>query len=206
MNDMRHFILLSFFAVFLLAGCGTQKEVIKKYYIIEAPNDSASVYAESTPPLDAWCEIADVGVYPAFNSRRIVLRDESHQVRYFGNHEWAVSPANFLTPIIIDFLAGNEVFTRVAARFWERVPDYRLQSTIFNLEVVTTNNKSFEAHLNLKFDLVDVHTDAIALTHSADRRLLLEEKDLNLLASAISEIFHEELGNFSFEIKETLPK
>lgn len=203
---MRQYILLSFFAAILMAGCGTQKEVIKKYYILEAPDDSTSVYSGSPVPLEAWCEVADVEIYPAFNSRRIALRDESHQIRYFGNHEWAVSPSNFLTPIIIDFLAGNKVFTRVAARFWERIPDYRLQTTIYNLEVVTTNTKSFEAHLNLKFDLIDVNTDAIVLTHSADRRSLLEEKELNLLASAISDIFHEELGDFSIEIKETLPK
>ncbi|MFW6352368.1 MAG: ABC-type transport auxiliary lipoprotein family protein [Bacteroidota bacterium] len=203
---MRQYILLSFLAAVILASCGTQKEVIKKYYIIEAPNDSTSINKESTPLLDAWCEVADVAVYPAFNSRRIVLRDESHQIRYFGNHEWAVTPDNFLTPMIIDFLAANKVFTRVGARFWERVPDYRLQTTIFNLEVVTNKKNSFDAHLNLKIDLIDVETDAIVLTHSSDRKLLLDEKDLNLLASAISDIFYQELGNFSVQIKETLQK
>jgi uncharacterized lipoprotein YmbA len=202
---MRHYILFCFFAAFFLMSCGSQKEVIKKYYVIEAPDDSTKVTPLSTIPLEAWCEVKDVEVYPTFNTRRIVLRDESHQVRYFGNHEWAVSPADFLTPIIIDFLAEKRVFSRVAARFWERIPDYRVQTTIYNLEV-NSSNKTFEAHLDLKFDLIDVKTDAIVLTHSADRKSVLEKRNLNLLASEISNIFHEELEVFSVQLKKTLPK
>ncbi|WP_291857003.1 ABC-type transport auxiliary lipoprotein family protein [Marinilabilia sp.] len=203
---MRQIILFSLVTIFFLSGCGTQKETIKKYYVIESLNDSTIAMTDSLPTMDAWCEVAEVEVYPAFDTRRIVLRDESHQVRYFGNHEWAVSPADFLTPIIIDFLAGYKVFARVDDRFWERNPDYSFQTTVFNLEVVSTKRKTFEAHLKLKFDLIDVSTDAILLTHNADRKSELKERDLNLLAAEISQIFIDELSSFSIQIEKNLSK
>jgi uncharacterized lipoprotein YmbA len=201
---MKQVILFGLITALFLAGCGSQKEAIKKYYVIESLNDTTSAAPDSLPAIDAWCEVDEVQVYPAFDTRRIVLRDESHQIRYFGNHEWAVSPADFLTPIIIDYLAENKVFARVADRFWERNPDYRLQTTVFNLEVVSSKRKSFEAHLNLKFDLIDVKTDAILLTHNADRKSELTERDLNLLAAEISQIFNEELTGFSIQIEKNL--
>lgn len=203
---MKHIILFGLVTALFLAGCGSQKEAIKKFYVIESLNDSTLAVSDSLPKMNAWCEVNEVQVYPAFDTRRIVLRDESHQVRYFGNHEWAVSPADFLTPIIIDYLAGNKVFARVADRFWERNPDYRLQTTVFNLEVVSSKRKTFEAHLNLKFDLIDAKTDAILLTHNADRKSELKERDLNLLAAEISQIFNDELTSFSFQIEQTLSK
>lgn len=203
---MRRTILLSLITAFLAAGCGSQKEAIKRYYVIESLNDSTMVSTDSMHQSDAWCEVKEVEVYPAFDTRRIVLRDNSHQVRYFGNHEWAVPPAEFLTPIIIDYLAESGTFARVAARFWERTPDYRLQTTIFNLEVVSSQRKTFEAHLHLRFDLIDIGTDAILLTHNADRKSTLQERDLNLLASEISLIFNEELAAFAAKTQETLSK
>lgn len=203
---MKYLLLTSILCAVILSSCGSQKEVIKKYYVIESPEDSLTVSNDSSSIINAWCEVDGVEVYPAFDTRRIVLRDESHQVRYFGNHEWAVPPADFLTPIIIDYLANRNVFARVANRFWERTPDYRLQTTVFNLEVVSSKRKAFEAHLNLRFDLIETKTDAILLTHTADIKSELKERDLNLLAAEISNIFNQELNHFSDKIEHNLSK
>ncbi|MFW5890494.1 MAG: ABC-type transport auxiliary lipoprotein family protein [Marinilabiliaceae bacterium] len=200
-------ILFTLLAVFLLSACGGQKDVVKKYYMIEVPGLDTEPSKEAKPAIDAWCEVSEVEIYPAFDNREIVFRDDSHQIRYFGNHEWAVRPAEVLTPIITDYFSAQKIFTRVSTRFWERPPDYRLNATIFNLEVSRAERKKdFEAHLKLRFELIDTRTDTVAVWHTADRKSTLEERDLNLLASTISKMFHEELESFASKTKNVLSK
>ncbi|MFO8000866.1 MAG: ABC-type transport auxiliary lipoprotein family protein [Marinilabilia sp.] len=205
---MKQIIILpTLLTLLLLTSCGGQKEMVKKYYLIEESETEIEAEDDTQAAIDAWCEVSEVEVYPAFSSRRIVLRDDSHQIRYFGEHEWAVRPSEVLTPIVMDYFAAHKIFTRVSDRFWEKAPDYRLNTTIFNIEVDNTGNKKdFEAHLKLRFELIDTQTDTIAVLHTADRKSNLEDRDLNLLAATISEIFHEELENFASRTKEILSK
>lgn len=200
-------IFFTLLTVFLLSACGGQKSVVKKYYMIEQPGAQIEPSKDTDEAIEAWCEVSEVELYPAFESRKIVFRDASHQIRYFGDHEWAVRPSEVLTPLINDYLSAHKIFTRVSTRFWERSADYRLNTTIFNLEVSNAERKKdFEAHLKLRFELIDTQTDTIAVWHTADRQTVLESKDLNLLAATISEMFHEELENFATKTKEVLSK
>jgi len=204
---MMQRVLISILIVLLFSACGGQKTVVKKYYMIEQPGTKIDTSDNTPAAIDAWCEVAEVDVYPAFESRKIVFRDDSHQIRYFGDHEWAVRPTDVLTPVISDYLSAHKVFTRVSTRFWERPSDYRLNTTIFNLEVGNAERKNnFEAHLKLRFELIDAQTDTIAVWHTADRRSVLENKDLNLLAATISDMFYEELEKFTAKTKEVLSK
>ena len=198
-------ILISFLIVFLFSACGGQKTMVKKYYMIEQPGAKIEPSGNNEAAIDAWCEVSEVELYPAFESRQIVFRDASHQIRYFGDHEWAVRPADILTPVINDFLSAKKIFTRVSTRFWEKSPDYRISTTIFNMEAGHAESKKiFEAHLKLRFELIDTQTGAIAVSHTADRKSVLKDRDLNLFAANISRMFHEELENFGSKIKETL--
>ncbi len=199
---MKRNILISLLAIFMLSACGGQKTVVKKFYMIENPEPEMLADQDTMVAVDARCEVEEVEVYPAYATRRIIFRDASHQVRYFGNNEWAVSPSEALTPLIIDYLSGNKIFSRVSGRFWDKSPDFRLQTTIFKIEVATTENNEFEAHIELRFELIDALSDTVVVSHLADKKALLESKSLNLAAATISEIFHKELNNFAAEIKE----
>ncbi|WP_462316965.1 ABC-type transport auxiliary lipoprotein family protein [Marinilabilia sp.] len=203
---MKHTLFFIFASILIFsAGCGSQKTVVKKYYMIEEPDSMINAKPDSSKMIDAWCEVDEVKVYPAFASRQIVLRDASHQIRYFGNHEWAVRPTEILTPLIIDYLSTHLVFKRVADRFWEVAPDYRLKTTIFKLELGTIKKKKFEARLRIRFELIDTKTDTIIASHNVARNSILEKNDLNLWASAISRMLHEELSDFSEQIRTALP-
>jgi ABC-type uncharacterized transport system auxiliary subunit len=201
---MRQNLLFIILTALVVSGCGSQKTVVKKFYMIEPPGFMTEIDSNATVAVDAWCEVKDVEVYPAFATHRIVFRDDSHQIRYFGHNAWAVRPSNLLTPVIIDYLSAHKIFTRVAGRFWEKTPSYRMETTIFNIEVGNTNKNDFEAHLKLRFELIDTQSDTVVVTHIADKQSVLEEKSLNLLASSISEIFNNELELFTELIREKL--
>jgi uncharacterized lipoprotein YmbA len=189
----------------VLTGCGTQKTVVTKYYTLEQPDKVNQPFVEDSVLFNARCEVEDVNVYPAYSGRRIVFRDDSHQIRYFGEHEWAVQPSVVLTPMIIDFLSARNLFLRVSDRFWEHTPEYRINTTVFEIEVGTAQNKKdFIAHLKLKFELIDTRSGTSILTHISNRESTLEEGNLNLMVESISNLFYEELENFVQQIRETL--
>jgi len=69
----------------------------------------------------------------------------------------------------------------------------------------TIKKKNFEARLRIRFQLIDTKTDTIITSHNVARNSTLKSRDLNLWASAISRMLHEELSNFSNKIRTTLP-
>jgi ABC-type uncharacterized transport system auxiliary subunit len=203
---MKQPILLFSFVIMILTGCGSQKTIVRKYYMLEEPDSISNLAdSDSSQTINAWCEINEVEVYPAFETRRIVLRDASNQIRYFGDHEWANRPSEILTPLIIDFFSTRKIFKRTSDRFWDKIPDYQIKTTVFNIEVGTTKKRDFQSHLKVRFELIDTKTDTIVVSHTSDRRSILKERNLNLLAASVSNIFHEELMNFALQIKKTLP-
>ncbi|WP_165921858.1 ABC-type transport auxiliary lipoprotein family protein [Natronoflexus pectinivorans] len=186
----------------ILSSCGSKKTVVKNYYLIElTPTHRAEIISDSLPLIDAWCEIAEIRISPAYATRDIALRNQSHQIRYFENHEWAVRPSEAITHMIIDFFSDSNIFKRVATRFWQVIPTYQIQTNINNLEVIQ-DGRTFYAHLNIELALLDIRADQIIFSHSAVRKKELEKRNLNLLAETISELLFEELSQFSNLIKD----
>lgn len=187
---MTNKFLLITLLIFMIAGCGSNKTVLKKYYLIEPSASTEIAVAEKTA--DVLCEVADVVVAPAFATTQIALRDDSHQLQYFGQHEWAVRPQETFLHHILKHLSERETFKRVANRFWHTPATFTLNTRIHNLEVIQ-KEKAFFAHLHIEFTLIETNTDKVVVKHKADRERQLEEKDLNLMAQAISELLSEEL-------------
>lgn len=187
---MTNKLLIITLLIFTIAGCGSNKTVLKKYYLIEPSAATEITVAEHTA--DVLCEVADVVVAPAFASTQIALRDESHQIQYFGQHEWAVRPQETFLHHILKHLSDRQTFKRAANRFWHTPATYTLNTQIHHLEVIQ-KEKAFYAHLNIEFTLIETETDRIVVKHWADKERQLQEKDLNLMAQAISELLSEEL-------------
>lgn len=187
---MTHKSLVFFGLLFFMAGCGSNKTVLKKYYLIEPSASSTIAIAEQSA--DVLCEVADVTVAPAYATTQIALRDESHQIQYFGQHEWAVRPQETFLHHILKHFSDRQTFKRVANRFWHTPPTFTLNTQIHNLEIIQ-KEKVFYAHLYIEFTLIETETDVIILKHKADRERQLQEKDLNLMAKAISDLMSEEL-------------
>jgi ABC-type uncharacterized transport system auxiliary subunit len=178
---------------------------IKKFYLIEPPViEAEDSRTKKEAVVSAWCEVADVEVYPAFSTRQIVFRDASHQIRYFGHHEWVERPSEILKPLIIDYLSAQDLFARVADSFWDKAPDYLLKTTLFTLEVSNPDKEKLEAHVYIRFQLIDMRTGTVAVMHTADKRSIIKDNNMNLAAAAISTIFYDELEAFAVEIRKEL--
>jgi ABC-type uncharacterized transport system auxiliary subunit len=176
-----------------LWSCGSQKVVATKYYLIEIPMDSIVAAHENTAPIiEKKCEIIPVDINPAYSTTQIANRSSSRAITYYSNHHWAMRPAISFSRLILDYFSHALVFQDVSDRFWRVQPDFHLETTIYHLEVVQEDN-ILSAHLSLEFRLSEAESSRELIHHSADRYTTLENRDLNLFAKAIGEIFYQEL-------------
>ncbi|MGM0497897.1 MAG: ABC-type transport auxiliary lipoprotein family protein [Bacteroidota bacterium] len=201
---MNRFVILLLFALILsMIGCKTEDSVVKKYYVLEAPEDTTFVDTTAEEFINEFCEVEKVDLYPAFETRKIANRRHSHEITYYSSHEWAVRPAEVLTTMLVDFMDKKRIFNRVATRFWKVSPAYKIETTIYKLEVVNDDNV-LAAHLHLEFRLVKGNTQEIITKHQFDQYESLEEKQINIFASSISKMFYSALDDFSTRIYKSI--
>jgi len=184
-----------------LSACISQQAVIQKHYTLEFP-----VFQENNPPdsiqaLTGICEIEQIDVGQVYDRNQIVNRSDSHEISYYKYHQWAEKPSMALMELMMYYLEKAHLFESVSSRYNRVIPNYRLATTIHQLEVLEDRDQ-FSAHVHLEFRIINNADNRVLLHHEAERLEPLGEKDLNLFAKAVSEIFYTELEKFAGEIRD----
>lgn len=196
-----YIILLSVLLVF--SGCISRKSIPAKYYIIDYPADIQLNTDKTGEPIQKSCLIDAVEIYPAYSTNQIALRENTHEIRYFVFNQWAVRPEQSFEAIITNFIKDHNIFKSISSTAIDPEPDYIIETTVYHLELIKEDN-DYHAHLNLVFSLKDGRTEQKILNHNADKKILLEDKDLNIFASTVSRIFIEELAVFTNSVSTDL--
>lgn len=200
-ENMKKLFLFLIVFMLLIEGCGT-KTIIRKYYLLEFGNQLPAKSKRGVF-VNQGCEIFPAKVPPAYAQSRIAVRIKSHEISYYQNHQWAVTPGDIITKLVESHLKEEHIFTNVSQTVWEVIPQYQIHSEIFQIEAVDRDDNLY-AHLSMKLDLFDRSENRIIVSHSFKKMEMLEERDLNLLASNLSSILKEELQNFTYKIKKFL--
>jgi ABC-type uncharacterized transport system auxiliary subunit len=179
-----------------MSGCLGRKSVMQNYYLLELPAVADSSGKLEEPVSDASCILSPVVVHSAFSSHRIAVRTQSHELNYYGYHQWAVRPDESFSKLLIEFFEQRAVFADIVTNIMQPSSQYRLATEIDYLEVVQVENNLL-THLSLSCQLLDNASGEVVLFHEADRRVPLATKNLNHFAAAVSDIFYQELHQFS---------
>ncbi len=183
----------------VLSGCRTGRSVATMYYILEHPGQFRTNIDQDPAPVKKSCSIKTIEVNPAFSTNQIAIRENTHELRYFSFNQWATRPEQSLTTMLIGFMNNNNIFQTLYSPGPYQEPDYFIETTVNNLQVIDDGN-SYSAHLNIEFRLKDHNTQQMVLNHMADRKTMLDKQNLNLFASAISQMFIDELTAFTNKI------
>jgi ABC-type uncharacterized transport system auxiliary subunit len=198
MSRMRIWFLLLAGSL-VIAGCMTHRSVPVRYYILDYPAEVQVDIAGGTAPIQKSCLVNTVQVYPAYSTSQIAIRENTHEIRYFAFNQWAVRPEQSFTSMMVEFLKNHNIFQSIQTTALFAQADYTIETIVYHLELIEEDNE-YHAHLNLAYRLKDSQTEQVIIDHRADRKYLLDEKNLNLFAATISKIFIEELGIFSNSI------
>ncbi|MDG5798828.1 hypothetical protein QA597_00455 [Marinilabiliaceae bacterium ANBcel2] len=191
----RTYYFLLTILIVLASGCRSKESALKNYYLIEFPQYDSEQSVDS-PFIDAWCIVDDANIQPPYNSSRIAIKNQSHQINYFQNHEWAVPPSNIITPLIKDYLNSNNIFNKADSRFWQVHPSFRLTTNIKNMEVISKEGV-YSAHLNIEFNLISIYNETVLISHSVVKKDESDRRNLNSIASIFSEMIYNELAIFT---------
>jgi ABC-type uncharacterized transport system auxiliary subunit len=195
---MKKIVYLALFTL-LIYGCKISKTVLTQFYLVEYPYGAEKMLSDSIFPIPINIELQNIDINPSFASNEIAIREESHKIQYFTQHKWAVRPDQALVRFVISFYESNRYFQNVDTRLWKEVPDYKLNISIYRLEVVHLK-KNMYAQMHFKISLQRSDNDQIVIEHLVNRKEQLKRKDLNLFAESICMIFNEELTTFSEKV------
>lgn len=187
----------------LFSGCGSEKSMTMKYYVIDLPIVESEKELNKSALTDGYCEVRQTKVSKAFESNKIAYRSRSHELSYYNYHEWAIRPADAFTELMVNHFNNERLFKGVSERFWQVKPDYLLESDLFALEVVE-NNGMLEAHIAFEVRLLENNTFDILVAHRFNETIMLESKDLNEMAKKISQLLEKELGVLVDKCKKAL--
>ena len=197
-DQMKYRMTLLLGLIFILTAC-SEKSMLRRYYVLEFPVP-ADTLQEDSRQLKGVCEILRVNVPPAYGQHRIAVRKQSHEIRYYQYHYWAVDPAQNLTVLLDDKIRQQRLFEHSASGNLKKVPNYQISTNVFKLEALDDDD-NFYAHLQMKITLFDYASQTDLVSHQFDRTEELEERDLNLLASALSRIYLQEIDQFTVKIR-----
>lgn len=194
---MKSFVPI--FAIFfiILTGCMSEQSVAKKHYVIDWPESAALIPVDSLHQIKGNCEIEAVRIPSLYERNQIINRSDSHELTFYQYHQWAVRPSVSILELMTQYMKQKNLFQSVSTRYSRAIPDYRLTAEVLNLEVVEKNKMQFSAHVHLVLGLVNNENDEQILRHEADRLIPMEEKDLNLFATVVSNTFINELETFT---------
>lgn len=199
MKNLYLIILLLF--VFAIQSC-SKKVITRNYYVLEFPEQAADNQLEK-PLVNASCEIFAVNIPPAFSQSRIAVRKRSHEISYYQNHLWAVTPGDLIAQLVESYIQKQNIFTKASQTIWKEVPAFRIHTYVQQIEAMDIDDE-LHARLKMKIDLFDRSENVIMVSHQFDRSEKLDERDINLFASSLSRILLEELNIFSDKIKNEL--
>ncbi len=196
---MRKTALLLLILPLLFTACRSSKSIQNRFYVLEIPVSVHEKMPERLTPLAGSYFVKPVELSPAYASYQIALREESHSIRYFSFNEWAERPSNALTAMVNSFFNTNQVFEETLTGRQTEQADHIMQTRIHRMEA-DHQGSDFEARLVVEFSLTDARTGEILHHHRADRSSPLPQRNLNLFAAAISELFAEELASFALQM------
>lgn len=195
MKKILSFLIIGFA---FLWGCSNQKKVVNKYYVIELQKEEDSTVVEH-PLIDKYLEVPPVAVSAPYATNQIVNRSQSNEITYYVYHAWAVRPEDSFQKMMIRHFSQRSVFKDTNERFWKVTADYKLETNVYHIELIS-EKEDLIAHINLEFNVINNKSLETIITHKADIKKPLPQKDMNLFAASVSDIFHQELKTLTDKI------
>lgn len=197
---MKNILLIVIMLALLFAGCTGGRQVATRYFLIEYPEQMAepSDTAIAITGFGTNVFMAPIDIHPAYGSHQIVIRENTHQINYFSFNEWAIRPSQSLQFITDRYLREAGWFNRVVPSPADAMQGHALLVRIHQMELVHQSRRFFTL-MRFEFELTDRRSGLVVQSGMLESSRPLAQKDLNLFAASIGELYLKELENFLTE-------
>jgi ABC-type uncharacterized transport system auxiliary subunit len=140
-----------------------------------------------------------------YDRSEVVYRVRTRELRYYPFDLWASKPGRMLAEAVAMHLRKTELFSDVSFGPVVGAADYELRGEVLSIEERDVDERSWRAHLAMRFELVQVATQEVVLRHEFDSERPVGERKVRAIAAALDAILAAELDRLSARIAEVLP-
>lgn len=158
-------ILLLLGAACGLVLWGCNGPATRSYYTLTYPADQGR-FEEPRP---ATIRVREVDLRESYRRSEIVLRPDTHELRYDRARRWSERPQKMITALIIDHLRASNLVKQVDEELSQIPADYTLSAEVEAIEQVQAGDQAL-ARLSMSFRLVRFKDDALVWTYQFDAR------------------------------------
>jgi ABC-type uncharacterized transport system auxiliary subunit len=179
----------------LLAGCGSVREPVTKYYKLEVP--PAPTPAGPSAPVPLRVEPFRAG--NLVRQDRIVYRPSPVEVGFYEYHRWAEPPNDTVTKALAGQLMSRHVFQSVEISDDGEKPDYVLRGSIEQLQEVDYNG-AVKVQVSISAELEDPVRREKIWSSIASSECLVKKSDVQAVVAAMGQASQQSIARLVTDV------
>ena len=179
----------------LLAGCGSGRAPVTKYYKLDIPQAPTPTGTSAAVSL----RIEPFRTITMLQEDRIVYRPSPVEVGFYEYHRWAEPPNNTVTKAVADQLTRRHVFQSIRiSDGWERA-DYVLRGSIDRLQEVDYLG-AVRVQVSISVELEDPVQQRIVWSNTASSECAVTKSDVQAVVAAMSQASQQSIARLTTDV------
>jgi ABC-type uncharacterized transport system auxiliary subunit len=179
----------------LLAGCGSVREPVTKYYKLEVPPAPTPAGPSAPVPL----RVEPFRASNLVRQDRIVYRPSPVEVGFYEYHRWAEPPNDTVTKALADQLMSRHVFQSVEISDDGEKPDYVLRGSIEQLQEVDYKG-AVKVQVSISAELEDPVRHEKIWSSIASSECLVKKSDVQAVVAAMGQASQQSIARLVTDV------
>jgi len=182
-------------AVGALAGCGSDRGPVTKYYKLDIPPSPTP----AGPSAPVALRIEPFRTTSLLRQNRIVYRPSSVEVGFYEYHRWAEPPTSTLTKALAEQLLKRRVFQSVEISDSADRSEYVLRGSIDRLQEVDYMG-AVRVQVSISAELEDPIRRQIVWSSAASSECVVAKGDVQAVVAAMGQASQQSIGRLTTDV------
>lgn len=197
-NKIYHFVslILMIFIILAVGGCLSKApRQVSNYYILDYQKNTENNSLILNKPFPKTLEITDTSIPKTYSRNQLVVKEHFSKIKYLPNELWANRLYDAIPNLMVQRFKAYNIFQRVDRDLGEITPDYTLETSILNIEMI--EDVVPKAYLRMEFFLRESGTDKVMLSYQNESTKLLRDPSIVYLVQSFNELIMKETDVFA---------
>src|SRR6056297_202740 len=193
---MKKLNLLLLVLMLSFMNCFYRSTLPTNYYILQYFDHSEQTEIKQDETFNVSAIVYDTQISRTYNRKKIVIRHFGPKITYSDNNLWATDLSDGVADLIAKRVSAYNIFNQVQRSFRDVRPDYEINSSINNIELVKADNIN-EVHLRMEINLTRSGDEEFLVRHVANREERLFNESMESFVQKANDLILEEADRFS---------
>ncbi len=182
-------------------NCFFRTTLPTNYYILQYFDHSEKGDIKQDDSFNVSAIVYDTQISRTYDRKKIVIRHFGPKITYADNDLWATDLSDGIADLISKRISAYNIFNQVQRSFRDVRPDYEINSSINNIELIKADNMN-EVHLGIEINLTRSGEEEFLVRHVAVREERLFNESLESFVQKANDLILEEADRFSIKVQD----